>query len=108
MILLIIISNNILLSLLIAFIYYFIFISLFFLYTKSYLSIIGNWFFYITLLKNLPAIILLLRNIYNYYFIAILIFTSQHSIYSNLTFPYLYLMLGFELFYGVLILIKNL
>ena len=43
MILLVIISNKIILNLYIALIYYFIFIGLFFLYIKPYLSIIKNW-----------------------------------------------------------------
>ena len=62
-ILFVIIKDNILISLLITLIYYIIFISLHFWYTKLYLSIIENWFSYIILLKNTSAIILLLENI---------------------------------------------
>ena len=54
-ILLVIISNDILLNSLIALIYYFILNSLLFQYTKSYLSIARNWFFFIILLKNIPV-----------------------------------------------------
>ena len=61
MILLIIILNNILLSLLIVFIYHFVLNGLFFQYAKPHLSIIGNCFFYIILLKNVLAIILFIE-----------------------------------------------
>ena len=43
--------NNILLSLLIAFIYYFVFDSSLFWYTKSHLFIIKNWLSFIALMK---------------------------------------------------------
>ena len=56
-------SINILLSLSIAFTYYFVSIGLFFQYIKSYFFISKNWFSYIALLKSVPAVILLLRNI---------------------------------------------
>ena len=55
---LVIISNKITFSLLIIFIYYFIFSSLYFCYIKSYLFIIRNWLYYIILLRNISAIIL--------------------------------------------------
>ena len=52
---LVIISNNILLSSLVALIYYFIAIRLFSQCTKLCLSIIGYWFIYIKLSKNIPV-----------------------------------------------------
>ena len=57
MILLVIISNNILLSFLILFIYHFIPIGLCSQYTKFHIFIVCNWLFYIALLKNILAII---------------------------------------------------
>ena len=57
-ILLIIISNNILLSPPIALTYHFVPNSSSFWYLKSHLLIIGNWFFYIILLRSVPAAIL--------------------------------------------------
>ena len=45
MILIVIISNNVLLNLLIIFIYHLILDSLLIQYTRPQLSIIGNWFF---------------------------------------------------------------
>lgn len=59
----IILINDILLSLLIILIYYFILIGLNFQYTKPYLFIIKNNFFYIALLNIMPAVIQLLKKI---------------------------------------------
>ena len=58
MILVVIISNDILLSPSIALTYYLVSNGSFFQYTKSYSSIIGNCFSYIILLKSIPAVIL--------------------------------------------------
>ena len=58
MISLVIISNKIPLNLLIILTYYFVPDGLLFQYTKPYLSIVGNRFSYILLLKSAPAAIL--------------------------------------------------
>ena len=67
-ILFIIIFNNILLNLLIALIYYLAPDSLPFSYTKTYLSIIRNWFSFIALLKSILIchLIAVLISIYQY------------------------------------------
>ena len=79
MILLIIISNNILLSPSIAFTYHLITNNLFIKYTKFYLSIIENRLFFIVLLKSTLACHLTI----------VLISTHQYAIYWSLIFHYL-------------------
>ena len=56
-ILLVIASNIILLNLPIAFTYYLISNNSLFQYTKPYLSIIGNWLSFITLLKYISPLL---------------------------------------------------
>ena len=58
-ILLVILSNNVLLSPPITFTYHFISISLYSWYIKFYLSIIKNWLFCIALLRNTLTVIIL-------------------------------------------------
>ena len=86
MILLVIISNNILVSSSIIFIYYFISINLLSQYIKPHLSIFGNQFSYITLLKNIFGVILLLKNVFIYHLITVLISTYKYPIYWNPSF----------------------
>ena len=79
-ILLVIISNNILLSLPIAFIYCFVFNSSSFQYIKPHLSIVGNQLSYIVLLKSASAAILFIWKCFFRHLTAILIFIYQHPI----------------------------
>ena len=78
-ILLAIISNDILLSSLIIYIYYFIPNSLSIQYIRSFLSIIRKWFSFIVLLRSIPVC----------HFTAVLISTHQYFIYWDSTFFYL-------------------
>ena len=55
--------NNILLNLIIALAYYFIFNNLFFQYIKHHLYIIGNQFFNIALLKSALACYFIMNNL---------------------------------------------
>ena len=79
-ILLIIISNNILLSPPITLTYHLIYEDSFFWYIKSHSFIIGNWFSYIALLKNTSATILFIGKCSFYYSTSILISIHQHPI----------------------------
>ena len=80
MILLVIISNDILLSLSITFTYYLIPDSSFFQYIKSHLFVVENWFSYIALLKLTPTAIRFVEKRFFYHIIAISISTHQYPI----------------------------
>ena len=86
MIPLVILTNNILLSSLIALTYHFVPDSSSFWYTKLYSSIIGNWHSYITLLRNVSAAILFIGKCSFCHLTIILIFTHSHPICWDLTF----------------------
>ena len=77
---LVIISNNILISLSIALTYYFICDNSLFWYTKPYSYIIRNSSSYIALLKSVPAVILYWQAYHlSLYFIQIYFFCSSTS-----------------------------
>ena len=86
MISLVIISNNITLSPPIVLTYHLILNSSLFWYTKSYLSIVGNQFLYIALIKSALAAIPFVRKHFLRHPTAILISTYQHLICWHMTF----------------------
>ena len=94
MILLIIISNNILLSLPIALTNHFIPDGSLFWYTKSHLSIVGNCLSYIALLKSTLATILFFKKCTIYHY------TLLRLIFSSFLLPFLpynYWAVGFKM-----------
>ena len=80
MILLIIIFNNILLSLAIALTYYHVFEGLLFKYTKPHPSIVGKCLLYFVWLNSTSAIILFIGKYTIYYFILLKIISSSLSL----------------------------
>ena len=77
---LVILTNNILLSLPIALTYHFVPDSSSFWYTKPHLSIVGNWLAYITLLRSAPATILFVLKCFLRHLTTVSIPTHQHLV----------------------------